>query len=405
VAWCEKCHHNADPQAPEDKTARAARRRATARKRGERLFAELSERDELDKPGSALRALGVTMALGVHLLSLALLIGSLTLMISVGSVPAFVLGCIGIIIAVWAGPRVQRGPRGKGWLRRAEAPALFGVLDRVCAELGAPVPVAVGRDGDFNAYTLRTGLRGKPVVVIGLPLWRVATGPERLALLGHEIGHTVNGDTLNGMLGYAASRSLATWRMVFHPGNIRTHRVRGRGSVGMTHALAELLAPLILLPLYLCFFGLEQLHARIWQQLSPRAEYHADALAGRLAGRDALVSLIEKLACGSAVSFVLTQRTGTARDRRERLRDYLRTMPEHERQRQLVVSESRGTSVDATHPPTYLRRSMALRMPRRPAALTVSDEEWRRIDVELGLIPASMLATATTDTATAETAS
>lgn len=382
VAWCSQCRHNADPAAPKDTGKRAARRQAKARRQGEALFETLRGRGELNRPGSPLRVLAMAISLGVHLLSLVLLAGSVALVLSIHSLPARVLGAFGVIVALWTGPRVPRMKRGDAWLTRAQAPATFGLLDRACAVLDAPVPARVGRYGSFNAYTTRCGLRGRPVVMIGRPLWHVLDGRERLALLGHELAHSVNGDTFNGVFGGLAARSLTAWRYLFDPSTVRRPgpRIRRRGDL---NGIAEMFAPLIMLPFYLCFLGLDRLHRRVWLRLSPRAEYHADALAARLGGTDALASKMEKIMAAESVHFILTHGTGSASERLRRLSDYLATLPEHERQRQLVVGELRGTAVDASHPPTHLRRALALELTRQPAAFEVSEDEWRRIDAEL----------------------
>ena len=65
------------------------------------------------------------------------------------------------------------------------------------------------------------------------------------------------------------------------------------------------------------------------------------------------------------------------------LRDYLQTIPEHEYVRAARVSEHRGTQIDASHRANYLRTRLLKGRPPHRAAVTVSDEEWLGVDLEV----------------------
>ncbi|MGW5329672.1 M48 family metallopeptidase [Streptomyces sp. NPDC004014] len=70
---------------------------------------------------------------------------------------------------------------------------------------------AVAVDGSINASVMTYGVRGRRLLVLGMPLWEVRTPEERIALLGHELAHYANGDTRNGLVVGTAVRTLALW--------------------------------------------------------------------------------------------------------------------------------------------------------------------------------------------------
>lgn len=57
--------------------------------------------------------------------------------------------------------------------------------------------------------SLRTAqdLRPNSMLRLGMPPWTVLSGPERIALLGHEFGHQVNGDPGQGPRWFRRSSS------------------------------------------------------------------------------------------------------------------------------------------------------------------------------------------------------
>lgn len=61
------------------------------------------------------------------------------------------------------------------------------------AELGGP-RLEIVVTAEFNATAGRYGIRQRPILEIGLPLWNVLGPQERADLIGHEVGHFVNND-------------------------------------------------------------------------------------------------------------------------------------------------------------------------------------------------------------------
>jgi Zn-dependent protease with chaperone function len=365
---------------------RDRRRREAGRQRAEALEKRLAQAASL-KPGGLARLSAVAFAIVVHAVTLGVLVGSVLLVVD-GVWVLWIVALLGFGVVWQLRPRLGRRPK-KGWYRRDDLPRLFAVLDRVGGAIGASPPKAVRMDTAFNASTMRLGLRHEPALILGAPLWQALDGEERLALLGHELGHQVNGDAARGVLVATARRSLREWRVLFYPSTSGMRPTRG------IMGLSQLLVPVVLFPIYLLVTGLERFYARIQVHVSLRAEFLADEMAARVASTDAAVRLIRKLSAASSVA----SHIGRAKAARggswqpvtpqegfalwQGLQQYVATIPETEFVRQERVSQFRGTAVDASHPANYLRSALLQERPGHEAAVTVSDEEWEAVDSEL----------------------
>lgn len=397
--WCEGCGFNAEtaPEKPEKRWT--ARRNARARARAEQLCEQLTAAQDL-RPTSAAGIAVTLVSTLVHLVTVAIVVGSI-LAIQTWSVKywwGWALGGFGILVAIVVRPqlwKVMRKPRGidldEESVTRAKAPALFGLLERCAAQLQAPVPDYVLLNGRFNAGTRDLGLRRKKLLILGVPLWMVLTGPERVALLGHELGHHVNRDVTHGIWATTARRSLGEWVKLFNPQETRRERFARRrlGRSGAIQSLASLLMPLALVvafgPAFLlalgCYLALTRLDLRCGQ----RAEHLADELGARLGSSAAAISLTERLAVNESVAFFL-RRLKSARSTQDpwpALRSYIESIPDHEKRRRVLLDERRGTRIDSTHPANYLRRRLLAARPQLPGAIEVDDAEWAAIDQEL----------------------
>jgi Zn-dependent protease with chaperone function len=150
----------------------------------------------------------------------------------------------------------------------------------------------------------------------------------------------------------------------------RRKRGIGRSSVSL-FSLAELLVPLLLLPLSvvtgLLALGLGRLAARSGQ----RAEYQADDLAAVTAGTDAATSLMEAslVAERSIESMRIMLRADREADVWARQRELMASLPEGQRERWRRLAARELHRTDASHPPTLLREDMLRSRPQRPPAL------------------------------------
>ncbi|MFB7617630.1 M48 family metalloprotease [Kitasatospora sp. NPDC056181] len=400
TVWCPHCGWNLTP-GPE--RAAATRQEAAAAARTDRLYEDVAA-GRTATAGRRDWLAASAIATVVHLATASLFSWGLWLLVT-GNTPLRCLGAIVLAVVVLLRPRLGRTPRDEGVLDRAQAPALYELADRVAAEVGAG-PVGVIRvDGEFNASVEAVGLRRRNVLTLGLPLWEALGEQERVALLGHEFGHRVNGDHRRGLWLGSAIHAIAHWHELTRP---RTH---AGGGVGLMHLLlhfTDLVTNAVLgvvaWMLRRVFGLLDRLTARAGQQ----AEYHADTLATRVASTGATRRLLRTLLLLGTVDTVVTRvraelqgrpraprrgadpsATGPApqatatEELWEKLRDHLAAVPPLEHERLLRRSALDRGAVDSTHPPTHLRLALLDRRPDLPAAVTTTPAEAAAINAEL----------------------
>ncbi|MBV1854899.1 M48 family metalloprotease [Catellatospora tritici] len=307
-----------------------------------------------------------------------LLVGA-GLWLSVAGWPkGLVFGVPCLLLAYALRPRLGRLPEDSPLLTRQAAPTLYALVDRVAAAVGTRAPAVIAVSYDLNAGTAEVGLRRDRVLELGLPLWALLPAQQRVALLGHELGHFVNGDLRRALVTQPALTMLG--RVVRLMRYDYTAAAMG-GPAGLALRLFFSLTSWI--P-WLLHLAVHSIAARGGQQ----AEYRADLIAARVAGTaaardlaDSMVTLPEVLEpvnrsarMGVAPALWLS----TAEHVRAGLVDRLPGL------RQLSVREE--TSLFASHPPSGLRARMleAHRSDAEPAPLVVlSPEDNFRIDAEL----------------------
>lgn len=199
-----------------------------------------------------------------------------------GEVPiklVIILLLMGTVVLWSVVPRWDRftapGPR----LIEQEHPKLFRVLREVAHATGRPLPSEVYLVDDVNAFvTSRGGLMGfgsRPVMGLGLPLLQCLTVDEMRAVIAHEFGHYVGGDT-----------ALGPWLYKTRSALVRTlENLAATGS-------------LLVFPFtwYLRFF--------MWvsHAVSRQQEFLADQVGVRVAGAPAMARSLRKVA-GVAPAF------------------------------------------------------------------------------------------------------
>lgn len=398
--WCAACGWNADPTPPEPPRGRMrARGKAAATRQGERLHAELLAHAAQGVTAPGLDGRGVAayvLAATVHLTTLALTAGGLLLVVfGWGVFLQVALGAVMLLVAFGLRPRVGRLPEHAVTVDRAAAPRLYALLDRVAAETGTRTVDVVVLSPAFNAGVSEYGLRGRRLLTLGLPLWRVLGPQERVAVLGHEFGHYANGDTRRTFVVGGALRTLVVWYDFLRPGPSRS-----RGPLdAVARAFLSLLRGVVRLVLWLL--------DRLTLHTSRRAEYRADVLAARVASSEAAERAFDSLLIADSLGTELRRqavlahtgnRGATARAVADglwqRLGDHGRSVTANERERLRRVSALRGHSASDTHPPIHLRCALIAAGVRFPAAVTLDDAEAATIDAELA-VPAARLAATT----------
>jgi heat shock protein HtpX len=290
--------------------------------------------------------------------------------------PALLLGAFLILLAVAMRPRLGRLPKYATTVTRDEAPALYALVDRVAEAAGAPTPHVICLEDDgLQAYSGAYGLRRRRLLGIGLPLWQVLTPQQRVALLGHEIGHFVNGDVRRSPLvstifsALDALVSALTYRDVV---------------LRMAPVWRGLVIVLLAIPRWLALgarIGLHMLVTRVGQ----RAEYRADALAADLGGSAAAVDLTDLLLVPETVDMLVKRDARAGRPPSE----WAATAAGAVANARLDLAAVRErnlreeTSIFASHPPAALRGRLIEARSPRPAAVDLDEATAARIEEEL----------------------
>ncbi|MEU1078569.1 MULTISPECIES: M48 family metalloprotease [unclassified Streptomyces] len=219
---------------------------------------------------------------------------------------------------------------------------------------------------------------------LGLGLWEVLTPRQRVALLGHELGHYANGDTRHGHVLHSALRSLALWVYFLAP----------TPNPGLAERFANYLMAVPRWAVYGVLVLLDHLTLRATQ----RAEYLADQAAARAGSTEAAVELLDRLLVTDSVRLELRRESVTAQSKGradgareaaerglwDRLAERIAAVPEHEYERLRRAGALRGHAVDSTHPPTHLRRRRLVEAPvPHPAAVRPAVDCTAAVDAEL----------------------
>ena len=314
---------------------------------------------------------------------LTLAAGIAVLLIDFPNLLTLIVGAI-LIATGWALiPRRHR--RKDTGLTRADAPALYALLDRIADELGTDAPDDVLLDHQFNASLFAPILSLAPHtrLTIGLPLWEALSDQERIALLAHELAHKVNDDNARGGPVGLARWVLESWIYFLYPADEVTYydrRVYGEAPPGSL--LTEILTGI----LYTVAEGLAVLLERLEYLDHNRAEYLADALASEVAGTEAMAGLLSRLALADLVYRRMMGITPASRSKGAALFDHIgeaaHDMESAEAVAALARMEEELLTTDRSHPPTRFRIGFIEAIGPMEPAVTVTEEEMRAIDAE-----------------------
>jgi Zn-dependent protease with chaperone function len=392
VVWCDRCEWNVDPGGAKDVSARRRDRvsRAMADRLSERLFQEVVRDADLRPHWDVVRLLAYAVAALIHLTTLAVAAGGVALIVGnrFRPVPAG-LGMVLLLVAWVLRPRLGRVPTGRPRLGRDDAPALYTMVDRMADLLGAhPVDVILV-DASFNASmgtvglrrrrVLTIGLRRRRVLTIGLRLWNILTPAERVAVLGHELAHDVNGDSTRGLIVGSALAALAEWQRLLTPS-------RSPRSLSRTKAMEDLVGLVIQLPLAWLVGNLLRVEQRLVFYGKQRAKYLADELAAQAAGTDAAISGLDKLllhtVCWRPVERAV--RFDGVTDVWAEHRRAADALPAREHERLRRLEARRAARLEETHPAIRRRIAALQARPAQPPNISLEPEEGAALDRELG---------------------
>ncbi|TDP96744.1 Zn-dependent protease with chaperone function [Labedaea rhizosphaerae] len=316
--------------------------------------------------GAALWAACVIAAL-VHLFVVALAVFGVWIMVAMPNLITIPLGVVMLGFAAMLRPRFGRLPADAVLVSREQSPHLYAALDELVDRLGTRKVAQVVLSAEHNASITQVGLRRRLVLVLGYPLWNLLTGPERAAVLGHELAHQVNGDLRRGLLVGSSLRTLAEL--------VRALRTRSRTtSFPIVTWASEGAMWLLSWPVYWVLLAQNTLLARSGQ----RAEYLADHLSATATGPAAMASALRTVALGPAAVRALHSAVIRKDDDLWLAgRTWFAELSPERKQ----LTDAEDHRVDDSHPPTRLRIA-ALQARRYPPGLPPSFDH-KAIDAEL----------------------
>ena len=283
---------------------------------------------------------------------------------------------VGWVVVVAVLPRPQQVTDAE-LLPAEEFPHTHRLVTSLADHLGARPPASIHVDLDFNAHVVSTGWLLRPALVIGLPCWTYLTDDERIALLGHELGHLAARDTLRAVLVGQAHVVLERLATLITPLPADAYSELGRsgvddggwGGTATMNAMGSGLLRLLSLPAVALLLAFERLAAADRQ----RREYRADLRAADIAGTAAVVRLLLTIMNTSGLHTV----AGSAARRREdpfAALEQVRTRPAPTTS-EIVAARARAQATDlrwdGSHPRDDLRIEVVEARPVTPDRATL----------------------------------
>ncbi|MBI5367580.1 MAG: M48 family metalloprotease [Planctomycetes bacterium] len=382
-AWCAACGWNVERRrtpGPETRYEKLLDRVVTAasRRYGPALHTEMIERGEAPAGWSAsygiawlLAALVNAGVLAMPLVALALLAYAPVMLLA--AIPASIL-----VLLAW-GMFPRPWPMPNRVVERAQVPELYRLIDEVAAAVRAPAIHALALSGDFNACLMHVGWRRRTVLQLGLPLLAVLDPQERVALLGHELGHAVADDPLRSGMIDRALVALSSSAQDLRPDALVSAEI----------GLLAIPFNVLLLGLSLMVEGLALFVLFVAAREHQRGEYRADLVAARVAGTAGALGAMARLQSVDAVLLAIQRYAlrGDSGDLDAELRAAVADLPPRERERIARAERSAGIRLDASHPPTAYRIELLHASPVTTPAVTLTAPANARIEAELAALP------------------
>lgn len=376
IVWCEACEYNINPSHKQEYVKKLDLvYEKLGRRFGESMLQQVSERQSLRPGFSFSRLAAYVLAAAVHLLSLLFLVSSIYFITQwQESIWFAVLGLFLLALSWVTRPRFGKLDKSVQIASREELHELYNVVDKLCETAGVRPIDGIIIDHRFNASVRTVGVRGKRILTIGLPLFTILPKDERMALLGHEIGHFANNDVARTIFVGGAIGTLATWYDLLDV----QHVDEIEGIFGIVSGF--FMKGLALIP-----FGLLMLIIHLLWHDSQRAEYFADLVGAELSGTKSSISLMEKIQFDEIFYHVVrkTAVTNSSSSLLDLFRKKVEELPSKEFRRLKRVSELELSKLNYTHPPNAYRIQFLNSQNFYSSRVSLTVEQNKKIDREL----------------------
>jgi Zn-dependent protease with chaperone function len=344
------------------------------------------------RPAGPLRTvLAVVVAAPVHLMTLAVAALGILLLWPGTSTFQKILGAGCLVFAYGLRPTLRDGKPDGTVIDLRRSPETAALVREVAGAVHGAAPTRVEVSSALTADLRLMGLRDR-VLSISAPLWLALTGQERLALLGHELGHVARGDMWLRRYLDGALHTLREWQgftapyrpgMALTPENQILAVSSSGGNVVVQNAATGIIADIVSLLLWPARVllggyrgGLERLTAPSRRQEA----LHADMAAARVAGTDGAVGLLEVLLALPAVETSANRAVSNRSDIAAAIAERMAAFDAG--QRRALRHGDAGAAVEG-HPATLERLQVVQAEARVEPAVRVSAERWAAVDAEL----------------------
>ncbi len=266
-------------------------------------------------------------------------------------------------------------------IKREDFPTLFHIIDQLTESLGADRIDDVIFTDEYNAYITEIGFKKRKVLGIGLPLFYLLADGEKIALLSHEIAHSLHQDTNRGSYLGNALNLLGKWYTMIQPVY----------SLSCNEASLLELSAILMIIVNVFRYILAQIILVLWYVFSflvnrdsQRAEYYADYLATKVSGTDAMMVLLGKLHFSHTFDITLKKlaKYRYSTDLFDELKVAFENLPSYELERIKRLMTMSSSRVDSTHPPTLFRMELLKNKPQ-PGTLFLDRRTSAALEKEL----------------------
>jgi len=364
----------------------------------ERLVDQLARSRHRTARSSLTRLAVVALATPVHLVTLGIAATGVVLLWPGTTLWQKFLGVLCLALAYALRPTFGRFEKGPGLMDPAACPETVALVREVAGAVHSPLPTRLEVSTAVNAFAGVAGLRGR-VVSLGAPLWVALSGPERVALLGHELGHLAHGDALQGRYVWGAYQTLQHWEEMLSPASAR-YRFRPMDQLITTESAAGLsagnsllaeLTSVLLWPVRATVVGYRRLVELVAAPSSRRQEHYADLASARAAGTAAAAAMLEVLLADAAIDTAANRAAITRADLADAITERMAAFDAGQRRTLRHGSGAEASRIDDSHPPTLQRLRLVESAERVEPAVVVSPARWAAIDAELSATVSNQL--------------